>query len=42
MRLDRDWLQFDCALSYGLCEYQRAGGAEDPAGRPPAAFPTAA
>jgi L-alanine-DL-glutamate epimerase-like enolase superfamily enzyme len=23
MRLDRDWLQFDCALSYGLCEYQR-------------------
>ena len=20
---DRDWLQFDCALSYGLCEYQR-------------------
>ena len=23
MRKDRDWLQFDCALSYGLCEYQR-------------------
>jgi L-alanine-DL-glutamate epimerase-like enolase superfamily enzyme len=23
MRQDRDWLQFDCALSYGLCEYQR-------------------
>src|SRR5271169_3964563 len=23
MRSDRDWLQFDCALSYGLCEYQR-------------------
>ena len=23
MRRDRDWLQFDCALSYGLCEYQR-------------------
>jgi D(-)-tartrate dehydratase len=23
MRPDRDWLQFDCALSYGLCEYQR-------------------
>src|SRR6266849_10346185 len=23
MRADRDWLQFDCALSYGLCEYQR-------------------
>jgi L-alanine-DL-glutamate epimerase-like enolase superfamily enzyme len=24
MRPDRDWLQFDCALSYGLCEYQRS------------------
>lgn len=23
MRADRDWLQFDCALAYGLCEYQR-------------------
>jgi D(-)-tartrate dehydratase len=23
MRSDRDWLQFDCALSYGLIEYQR-------------------
>ncbi len=23
MRANRDWLQFDCALSYGLCEYQR-------------------
>src|SRR5258707_3791994 len=23
MRPDQDWLQFDCALSYGLCEYQR-------------------
>jgi L-alanine-DL-glutamate epimerase-like enolase superfamily enzyme len=23
MRPARDWLQFDCALSYGLCEYQR-------------------
>jgi len=23
MRPDRDVLQFDCALSYGLCEYQR-------------------
>ncbi|HSU04179.1 MAG TPA: enolase C-terminal domain-like protein, partial [Acetobacteraceae bacterium] len=23
MRPDRDWLQLDCALSYGLCEYQR-------------------
>jgi L-alanine-DL-glutamate epimerase-like enolase superfamily enzyme len=23
MRRDRDWLQFDCALSYGLVEYER-------------------
>jgi len=23
MRPDHDWLQFDCALSYGLCEYRR-------------------
>jgi L-alanine-DL-glutamate epimerase-like enolase superfamily enzyme len=23
LRRDRDWLQFDCALSYGLVEYQR-------------------
>jgi L-alanine-DL-glutamate epimerase-like enolase superfamily enzyme len=23
MRPDRDWLQFDCALSYGLVEYMR-------------------
>src|SRR6201986_4338869 len=23
MRPDRDWLQFDCALSYGLVEYLR-------------------
>jgi L-alanine-DL-glutamate epimerase-like enolase superfamily enzyme len=23
MRPERDWLQFDCALSYGLCEYMR-------------------
>ena len=23
MRRDRDWLQFDCALSYGLVEYLR-------------------
>ena len=23
MRADRDWLQFDCALFYGLVEYQR-------------------
>jgi L-alanine-DL-glutamate epimerase-like enolase superfamily enzyme len=26
MRPDRDWLQFDCALSYGLCEYVRTLG----------------
>ena len=26
MRPDRDWLQFDCALSYGLCDYQRTLG----------------
>jgi D(-)-tartrate dehydratase len=26
MRPDRDWLQFDCALSYGLCEYLRTMG----------------
>jgi L-alanine-DL-glutamate epimerase-like enolase superfamily enzyme len=24
MRADRDWLQFDCALSYGLVEYERS------------------
>ncbi len=23
LRPDRDWLQFDCVLSYGLCEYRR-------------------
>jgi hypothetical protein len=23
MRPDRDWLQFDCALGYGLVEYMR-------------------
>jgi L-alanine-DL-glutamate epimerase-like enolase superfamily enzyme len=23
LRPNRDWLQFDCALSYGLCEYER-------------------
>ena len=23
LRADRDWLQFDCALSYGLVEYER-------------------
>ncbi len=32
MRPDRDWLQFDCALSYGLCEYQRTLKALDVAG----------
>lgn len=23
MRSNRDWLPFDCTLSYGLCEYHR-------------------
>ena len=32
MRPDRDWLQFDCALSYGLCEYQRTLACLDVAG----------
>jgi L-alanine-DL-glutamate epimerase-like enolase superfamily enzyme len=32
MRPDRDWLQFDCALSYGLCEYQRTLGVLQTAG----------
>ena len=32
MRPDRDWLQFDCALSYGLCEYQRTLGVLQDAG----------
>ena len=32
MRPDRDWLQFDCALSYGLCEYQRTLKVIDDAG----------
>src|SRR5262244_1967176 len=32
MRRDRDWLQFDCALSYGLCEYQRTLDMVDAAG----------
>ena len=32
MRPDRDWLQFDCALSYGLCEYQRTLGVIDALG----------
>ena len=43
MRPDRDWLQFDCALSYGLCEYQRTlDSGRAPAGRRAAAFRTAA
>ncbi|MBA3478074.1 MAG: mandelate racemase/muconate lactonizing enzyme family protein [Lautropia sp.] len=36
MRPDRDWLQFDCALSYGLCEYQRTLRAVTGAGWSPA------
>src|SRR6476659_1299125 len=32
MRPDRDWLQFDCALSYGLVEYQRTLACLDVAG----------
>ncbi len=32
LRPDRDWLQFDCALSYGLCEYQRTLAAVQVAG----------
>ncbi len=35
MRPDRDWLQFDCALSYGLCEYQRTLGVLHQAGWSP-------
>jgi L-alanine-DL-glutamate epimerase-like enolase superfamily enzyme len=35
MRPDRDWLQFDCALSYGLCEYQRTLGVLKEAGWSP-------
>lgn len=35
MRPDRDWLQFDCALSYGLCEYQRTLAAVQAAGWSP-------
>ena len=44
MRPDRDWLQFDCALSYGLCEYLRTldGAASRRAGRRRAASRTAA
>jgi L-alanine-DL-glutamate epimerase-like enolase superfamily enzyme len=32
MRPDRDWLQFDCALSYGLVEYERTLKVIDTAG----------
>ena len=36
MRPDRDWLQFDCALSYGLVEYLRTLGVVRAAGWSPA------
>jgi L-alanine-DL-glutamate epimerase-like enolase superfamily enzyme len=36
MRPDRDWLQFDCALSYGLCEYLRTLAVLDAHGWSPA------
>ena len=44
MRPDRDWLQFDCALSYGLVEYLRTldDAAASTAGRRRAASRTAA
>jgi L-alanine-DL-glutamate epimerase-like enolase superfamily enzyme len=35
LRPDRDWLQFDCALSYGLCEYVRTLGVIREAGWSP-------
>jgi L-alanine-DL-glutamate epimerase-like enolase superfamily enzyme len=35
MRPDRDWLQFDCALSYGLVEYMRTLEVLDSAGWSP-------
>jgi L-alanine-DL-glutamate epimerase-like enolase superfamily enzyme len=35
MRPDRDWLQFDCALSYGLVEYLRTLDVLAEAGWPP-------
>ena len=39
MRKDIDWLQFDCALAYGLVEYQRTlKMLDDMAGRRRAAF----
>ena len=42
MRADRDWLQFDCALSYGLVEYQRTLDVlKTTAGRRDVAFRTA-
>lgn len=42
MRPDRDYLQFDCALSYGLVEYLRTLDVRRSlAGRRPAAFLTA-
>lgn len=36
MRPDRDWLQFDCALTYGLVEYLRTLDELDKAGWSPA------
>jgi len=36
MRPDRDWLQFDCALSYGLVEYLRTLDVLDQFGWSPA------
>jgi D(-)-tartrate dehydratase len=36
MRPDRDWLQFDCALSYGLVEYLRTLDVIEAAGWSPA------
>jgi len=40
LRPDRDWLQFDCALSYGLCEFQRTLAAMTVAGwSPPRCIP---
>src|SRR5258707_13557049 len=38
LRPDRDWLQFDCALSYGLCEYQRTLAVLDAEGWSPTGF----
>ena len=42
MRPDRDWLQFDCALSYGLCRVPRRtldGAPSDSAGHPSRCIP---